>query len=502
MEVAMGRYILAADQGTTSSRAILFTDRGEVVSSAQMEFKQYFPQSGWVEHDAWEIWETQRRVLRDAVQNSGVSANEIAAIGITNQRETAVLWDRATGKPVCPAIVWQCRRTAELCEELIAQGKAEMIRQKTGLVVDAYFSGTKLKWMLDHVENGHTRAKAGELLFGTVDAWLIYNLTGGKVHATDMTNASRTMLFNIHTLAWDDELLAMLDIPREVLPGVVMSSGYIGTCSESLFGCGIPIMGCAGDQHAALFGQTCFSPGEAKNTYGTGCFLLMNTGAEPKASPNGLLTTIAWNVGGKVEYALEGSIFSGGSVVQWLRDELKLIDKAQDSEALAARVEDTDGVVFVPAFTGLGAPYWDMYARGTLLGVTRGTNKAHLARAALEAIAQQSADVLLAMQTDSGKKLSRLLVDGGASANNLLMQIQADLLGVSVQRPRCVETTALGAAYLAGLAAGLWHDRDEIAALHNIDRSFEPRRDEVWRASHRAQWKRAVDTARFWSNAR
>ncbi|MBP3371423.1 MAG: glycerol kinase, partial [Clostridia bacterium] len=396
--------------------------------------------------------------------------------------------------------VWQCRRTAELCEELKRASKTEMIHEKTGLVVDAYFSGTKLKWMLDHIQDGYGRAKRGELMFGTVDAWLIYKLTGGKCHATDVTNASRTMLFNIHTLQWDEELLAMLDIPKEVLPKVVMSSGHIADCDASLLGAPIPIAGCAGDQHAALFGQTCFKKGEAKNTYGTGCFLLMNTGAIARSSDHGLLTTIAWGIDGKIDYALEGSIFVGGAVVQWLRDELKLIENAAQSQALAESVPDTGGVVLVPAFTGMGAPYWDMYARGTMLGVTRGTSAAHVVRAALESIAQQSADVLHAMESDSGETLGRLLVDGGASANDFLMQYQADILGTTVTRPRCVETTALGAAYLAGLAVGVWKDKEEIARLHSIDVEFRSTKDDYWRQDKRAYWKRAVDTARFWAS--
>ncbi|MBR3195798.1 MAG: glycerol kinase GlpK, partial [Clostridia bacterium] len=397
----MGNYILAADQGTTSSRAILFDRQGRMVAVAQKEFPQYYPQNGWVEHNANEIWGSQYDVLKEVIEKSGVDPKEIEAIGITNQRETAILWDAKTGEPVCPAIVWQCRRTAGICEELKRQSKTEMIREKTGLVIDAYFSGTKVKWMLDHIQDGYGRAKRGEILFGTVDSWLIYKLSGGKVHATDVTNASRTMLFNIHTLQWDDELLEMLGLPKEILPKVVMSSGYIATADASLLGADIPIMGCAGDQHAALFGQTCFRKGEAKNTYGTGCFLLMNTGATACNSNNGLVTTIAWGIDGKVTYALEGSIFIGGAVIQWLRDELKVLDSAAQSEELALQVPDTGGIVFVPAFTGLGAPYWDMYARGTLLGADRGTNKCHIVRASLEAIAQQSADVLHAMESDS-----------------------------------------------------------------------------------------------------
>lgn len=493
------KYILAADQGTTSSRAILFDEAGHMVCVAQREFTQHYPQSGWVEHDANEIWETQIDVLQRVVSQSGVCVSDIAAIGITNQRETAILWDAKTGEPVCPAIVWQCRRTADLCEQLKRASKTQMILEKTGLVVDAYFSGTKLKWMLEHIQDGYGRASRGELLFGTVDSWLIYKLTGGRVHATDVTNASRTMLFNIHTLQWDAELLQMLDIPAAVLPKVVMSSGQIGLCDASFFGREIPITGCAGDQHAALFGQTCFEKGEAKNTYGTGCFVLMNTGKIAYASKHGLLTTIAWGIDGQINYALEGSIFVAGAVVQWMRDELKLIESAAQSEALAASVADSGGVVLVPAFTGLGAPYWDMYARGTLLGVTRGTSAAHVVRAGLESIAQQSADVLHAMESDAGEKLGRLLVDGGASANNFLMQYQADLLGTSVMRPSCVETTALGAAYLAGMAVGVWKSTADICHLHSIETEFHSEKDSYWRADQRAYWKRAVETARFWA---
>ena len=495
----MGNYILAADQGTTSSRAILFDRQGRMVAVAQKEFPQYYPQNGWVEHNANEIWGSQYDVLKEVMEKSGVDPKEIEAIGITNQRETAILWDAKTGEPVCPAIVWQCRRTAGICEELKRQSKTEMIREKTGLVIDAYFSGTKVKWMLDHIQDGYGRAKRGEILFGTVDSWLIYKLSGGKVHATDVTNASRTMLFNIHTLQWDDELLEMLGIPKEILPEVVMSSGYIATADTSLLGADIPIMGCAGDQHAALFGQTCFRKGEAKNTYGTGCFLLMNTGATACNSNNGLVTTIAWGIDGKVTYALEGSIFIGGAVIQWLRDELKVLDSAAQSEELAFQVPDTGGIVFVPAFTGLGAPYWDMYARGTLLGADRGTNKCHIVRASLEAIAQQSADVLHAMESDSGERLERLLVDGGASANNFLMQFQADILGTTVQRPQCVETTALGAAYLAGLASGMWKSTDEISRMHVVETEFRSGKDAYWRENQRAIWKHAVETVQFWA---
>ena len=450
----MGKYIMALDAGTTSSRCILFDQNGEVCSLAQKEFTQYFPKPGWVEHDANEIWSTQLGVAVEAMSKIGASAGDIAAIGITNQRETAIVWDKATGEPIGPAIVWQCRRTAAYCDELKAKGLTELIRQKTGLVIDAYFSATKLKWILDHVPGARERAGRGELLFGTVETWLIWKLTKGAVHVTDYSNASRTMLFNINTLQWDAEILAELGIPASMLPEAKPSSCIYGEADAGFFGAPIPIAGAAGDQQAALFGQTCFQKGEAKNTYGTGCFLLMNTGEKPVYSENGLVTTIAWGMDGKVNYALEGSIFVAGAAIQWLRDEMQLIDSSQVSEYMAQKVEDTNGCYVVPAFTGLGAPHWDQYARGTIVGLTRGVNKYHIIRATLESLAYQVNDVLRAMEADSGIKLSALKVDGGASANNFLMQTQANLSNAPVKRPQCVETTAMGAAYLAGIVVG------------------------------------------------
>ena len=490
------RYVLALDQGTTSSRAIVFDATGAIRASAQQEFRQIFPEPGWVEHDATEIWATQSGVMYEALAKAGVTARDIAAIGITNQRETTVLWERASGRPVANAIVWQDRRTAPLCDELRAAGKAELIAQKTGLVIDAYFSGTKLAWLLDHVPDARARAARGELAFGTIDSWLVYQLSSGKAHVTDVSNASRTMLFNIRRGEWDDALLRMLDIPRSVLPRVVASSEV---CAQTVVdGVPIPIAGIAGDQQAALFGQACLAPGLAKNTYGTGCFLLMNTGSEAVASHNRLVTTIAWKRNDVTDYALEGSVFIGGAVVQWLRDGLQIILSAADIEALATTVPDNGGVYFVPAFAGLGAPYWDAYARGSMFGLTRGTNAGHIARAALESIALQSADVLDAMQKDAGVTLSELRVDGGATANNLLMQIQADILGVPVVRPRVLETTALGAAYLAGLAVGYWKSADEITANWRVDRRFEPSigRDHVGRL--RGDWASAVERSKGW----
>jgi glycerol kinase len=491
------KFVIALDQGTTSSRAILYDAAGTPVASAQKEFRQHFPQPGWVEHDASEIWASQHEVMLGAIAKAGAKPEEIAAIGITNQRETTVVWDRATGMPVANAIVWQDRRTAGLCDQLKAEGKAALIQQKTGLVLDAYFSGTKLKWLLDNVPGARARAEKGELAFGTIDAWLIWNLTGGKTHATDPSNASRTLLFNIHTNAWDDELLTLLNIPRAVLPEVRPSSGAFG--SAVIDGAEVPIAGNAGDQQAALFGQACHSSGMAKNTYGTGCFLLLNTGAQAVTSTNNLLTTTAWQLsGGKPQYALEGSVFIGGAVVQWLRDGLRAIKTAADVEALAAEVPDSGGVYLVPAFAGLGAPHWDQYARGAMFGLTRGSNIAHIARAALESIAFQSAEVLHAMEKDAGLKLTELRVDGGATANNLLMQIQADLLGVPVVRPKVLETTALGAAYLAGLAVGFWQDASDIARNWQVDRIFEPtlprdRADEMM-----ANWAKAVERSKRW----
>ncbi len=490
-------FILALDQGTTSSRALVFDRAGTVHAVAQQEFRQIFPQPGWVEHDATEIWATQSGVLYEALAKAGIGARDIAAIGITNQRETVVLWDRATGRPVANAIVWQDRRTAPLCDELRAAGHAPMIARKTGLVIDAYFSGTKLKWLLDHGKGLRARAVRGELAFGTIDSWLVWNLTGGRVHVTDASNASRTLLFDIRTGAWDDELLALLDIPRAVLPHVVPSSGV---CAEAeIAGIRVPVAGIAGDQQAALFGQACHSSGLAKNTYGTGCFLLMNTGREAVASTNNLLTTVAWQRDGNIDYALEGSVFIGGAVVQWLRDELKIVRSAAEIEALAASVPDNGGVYLVPAFAGLGAPHWDAYARGAMFGLTRGATAGHIARAALEAIAFQSADVLAAMQRDAGITLSELRVDGGATANNLLMQFQADVLDVPVVRPKVLETTALGAGYLAGLAVGYWNDSADVAANRQIDRVFEPAMSRDRAAELHAGWEKAVARAKGWA---
>jgi len=491
------RCILALDQGTTSSRAIVFDQAGSIRASAQQEFRQIFPQPGWVEHDATEIWATQSGVMHEALAKAGVAARDVAAIGITNQRETTVVWERASGRPIAHAIVWQDRRTAPMCDELRAAGHAETIARKTGLVIDAYFSGTKLKWLLDHVPGARARAQRGELAFGTIDSWLVFQLSGGKAHVTDASNASRTMLFDIRRGDWDDELLALLDVPRAVLPQVVASSGI---CAETLVGgTRIPIAGIAGDQQAALFGQACLAPGLAKNTYGTGCFLLINTGREAVASRNNLVTTVAWKRGDALDYALEGSVFIGGAVVQWLRDGLQIIRAAPDVEALAASVPNSGGVFFVPAFAGLGAPHWDAYARGSIFGLTRGASAAHLARAALESIAFQSADVLDAMQKDAGITLTELRVDGGATANDLLMQFQADLLGVPVVRPQVLETTALGAAYLAGLAVGYWNSTDEIAANWRVDRRFEPRMASERVAELRGGWEKAVGRAKGWA---
>ena len=493
------KFVLALDQGTTSSRAILYGHSGTPIASAQKEFRQQFPQPGWVEHDANEIWASQHEVMLAAIVKAGARAEEIAAIGITNQRETTVLWDRVTGKPIANAIVWQDRRTAGLCAELKTAGKAKLIQQKTGLVLDAYFSGTKLKWLLDNVSGARTRAENGGLCFGTIDTWLIWNLTRGKVHATDPSNASRTLLFNIHSNSWDDELLALLNIPRAVLPEVRPSSGAFG--ETVINDVAIPIAGDAGDQQAALFGQGCHSPGMAKNTYGTGCFLLLNTGGVATTSTNKLLTTTAWQLdAGQPQYALEGSVFIGGAVVQWLRDGLRAIKTAADVEALAAEVPDSGGVYLVPAFAGLGAPHWDPYARGAMFGLTRGSGITHIARAALESIAFQSADVLTAMEKDAGLKLTELRVDGGATANNLLMQIQADLLGVPVVRPKVLETTALGAAYLAGLAVGFWQDAGDIQRNWQVDRVFEPTLSRDRAAEMMAGWAKAVERSKLWAN--
>ncbi|MCI9008650.1 MAG: glycerol kinase GlpK [Lachnospiraceae bacterium] len=497
--MAKAKYVMALDAGTTSNRCILFNEKGEICSLAQKEFTQYFPKPGWVEHDAKEIWSTQLGVAVEALTKIGASAEDIAALGITNQRETTVVWDRVTGEPVCPAIVWQCRRTSEYCDTLKEKGLVDTFRQKTGLVIDAYFSGTKLKWILDHVEGARERAEKGELLFGTVETWLIWKLTKGRVHVTDYSNASRTLLFNIRTLQWDEDILQELDIPRCMLPEVKPSSSLYGETDASLFGGPIPIGGAAGDQQAALFGQTCLKPGEAKNTYGTGCFLLMNTGEKPVFSNNGLVTTIAWGQGGKVCYALEGSIFAAGAAIQWLRDEMRLIDSSEDSEYMAQKVKDTNGCYVVPAFTGLGAPHWDPYARGTIVGITRGVNKYHIIRATLESLAYQTGDVLKAMEADSGISLAALKVDGGASANDFLMQTQADLIGAPVERPRCVETTAMGAAYLAGLAVGYWKSEEEIRRNWAIDRIFEPSISEELRREKTEGWNRAVKYSYGWA---
>ncbi|MCI8300695.1 MAG: glycerol kinase GlpK [Lachnospiraceae bacterium] len=498
----MAKYVMALDAGTTSNRCILFDEKGKMCSVAQKEFTQYFPKPGWVEHDANEIWSTQLGVAVEAMQKIGASAEDLAAIGITNQRETTIVWDKNTGEPVYNAIVWQCRRTSEYCDYLKEKGLTEEFRQKTGLVIDAYFSGTKLKWILDHVENARERAKQGELLFGTVETWLIWKLTKGAAHVTDYSNASRTMLFHITDLKWDEEILAELDIPLCMLPEVKPSSCVYGMADPSFFGGEIPVSGAAGDQQAALFGQTCFHAGEAKNTYGTGCFLLMNTGERPVFSRNGLVTTIAWGIDGKINYALEGSIFVAGAAIQWLRDEMRLIDSAADSEYMAKKVEDTNGCYVVPAFTGLGAPYWDQYARGTIVGLTRGVNKYHIIRAALESLAYQVNDVLEAMKADADIKLNALKVDGGASANNFLMQVQADLINAPVNRPRCVETTAMGAAYLAGLAVDYWADKEDVIKNWAVDQTFCPQISQQERKERIWGWKKAVKCSYGWAKER
>ena len=495
----MAKYVMALDAGTTSNRCILFNEKGEMCSVAQKEFTQYFPQPGWVEHDANEIWSTQLGVAVEAMQKIGATAADIAAIGITNQRETTIVWDKNTGEPVYHAIVWQCRRTSEYCDTLKDKGLVDTFRQKTGLVIDAYFSGTKLKWILDNVDGVRERAEKGELLFGTVETWLIWKLTKGKVHVTDYSNASRTLLYNIQELKWDDDILAELNIPKCMLPEAKPSSCVYGEADSSFFGAPIPIGGVAGDQQAALFGQTCFTPGEAKNTYGTGCFLLMNTGEKPVFSKNGLVTTIAWGLDGKVNYALEGSIFVAGAAIQWLRDELRIIDSSPDSEYMAGKVKDTNGCYVVPAFTGLGAPHWDQYARGTIVGITRGVNKCHIVRATLESLAYQTNDVLQAMKADSGIELATLKVDGGASANNLLMQIQSDIINAPVNRPQCVETTAMGAAYLAGLAVGYWSSKEDVIKNWAIDRTFEPSIGAEERAAKVAGWNKAVKYSFGWA---
>ena len=495
----MAKYIMALDAGTTSNRCILFNEKGEVCSVAQKEFTQYFPKPGWVEHDADEIWSTQLEVAKTAMANIGAVATDIAAIGITNQRETAIVWDKNTGRPIYHAIVWQCRRTSEYCDVLKEKGLVETFRKKTGLIIDAYFSGTKVKWLLDNIPDARKRAEKGELLFGTVETWLIWKLTKGRIHITDYSNASRTMMFNINTLEWDDEILAELDIPKCMLPKVKPSSCIYANANPEFFGAPIPIAGTAGDQQAALFGQTCFNKGEAKNTYGTGCFLLMNTGEKPIFSNNGLVTTIAWGIDEKITYALEGSVFMAGASIQWLRDELRFIDSSSDAEYMARKVNDTNGCYVVPAFTGLGAPYWNQYARGTILGLTRGVNKYHIIRATLESLAYQVNDVLEAMKADSGIELSALKVDGGASSNNLLLQMQADISAAPVDRPICVETTAMGAAYLAGLAVGYWKSREDVINNWAIDRTFTPEISDDERLQKVKLWKKAVKYSFDWA---
>ena len=495
----MKQYIMALDSGTTSNRCILFDREGNIRSMAQKEFTQYFPQPGWVEHDANEIWQSQLSVAREAMRKLGATYDEIAAIGITNQRETTVVWDRATGQPICNAIVWQCRRTSDYTDELKEKGLTESFRKKTGLVIDPYFSATKVRWILENVPSARERAEHGDLLFGTIDTWLMYKLSKGRIHVTDYSNASRTMLFNINTLDWDEDILTELDIPASMLPEVKPSSCIYGEADPEFFGGAIPIAGAAGDQQAALFGQTCFEEGDAKNTYGTGCFMLMNTGEKPVFSENGLLTTIAWGLDGKVNYALEGSVYVAGAAIQWLRDELKLIDGSPDSEYFATRVKDTAGCYVVPAFTGLGAPYWDPYARGAIMGLTRGVNKYHLIRATLESLAFQSNDVLHAMELDSGIKTAALKVDGGASMNNFLMQFQADIMNAPVHRPACVETTAMGASYLAGLAVGFWEDKEDVRRHWSMEREFLPSMDEDRRREEINGWNKAVEATKGWA---
>ena len=495
----MAKYIMALDAGTTSNRCILFNEKGEMCSAAQKEFTQYFPRPGWVEHDAGEIWSTQIGVAVEAMSKLGASASDLAAIGITNQRETTIVWDKATGEPVCPAIVWQCRRTSVYCDELRAKGLTEVYREKTGLEIDAYFSGTKLKWILDHVEGARERAEKGELLFGTVETWLIWKLTKGAVHVTDYSNASRTMLFNIHTLTWDAEILQELSIPACMLPEVKPSGCLYGMTDPAFFGGPVPIAGAAGDQQAALFGQACFAKGSAKNTYGTGCFLLMNVGREFISSKNGLITTVAATMNGEVEYALEGSIFVGGAVIQWLRDELRILETAAESETYAASLEDNGGVYLVPAFVGLGAPYWDMYARGSIFGLTRGAGRSHIVRAALEAIAYQTNDVLQAMAEDAGQAVTELKVDGGACRNDFLMQFQADIINCVVRRPAITETTALGVAYLAGLAVNYWSSKEEIAQRWHAQQQFAPRMEQAVREENCRGWQKAVSKAMHWT---
>lgn len=495
----MNQYIMALDQGTTSSRCIIYNKQGEVVSMAQKEFTQIYPNPGWVEHDAMEIWSTQIGVAQEAMYKINAGYRNIKAIGITNQRETTVIWDKKTGEPIYNAIVWQCRRTSEYCDTLKLKGLTEKYTEKTGLIIDAYFSGTKIKWILDNVEGARQRAEAGELLFGTIETWLIWKLTMGKVHITDYSNAARTMLFNIKELKWDDEILADLDIPKSILPEAKPSSYVYGFTDASVFGGSIPISGAAGDQQAALFGQTCFKEGEAKNTYGTGCFLLMNTGQKPVTSRNGLLTTIAWGIDGKVNYALEGSVFVAGAAIQWLRDEMRLIDESSDSEWMARKVKNTNGVYIVPAFVGLGAPYWDSYARGTIVGLTRGANKYHIIRATLESLAYQTNDLLKAMEEDSGIKHTSLKVDGGACANDFLMQFQADIINVPVKRPISIETTALGAAYLAGLAVDYWRNKEDVIENWQVSQIFKPNMEELDRKELIKGWEKAVKCSLGWA---
>jgi len=492
------KYVMALDAGTTSNRAIIFNQESKIVAVAQKEFTQIFPKAGWVEHDAEEIWGTQIAVAKEVIEKAGLTASDISAIGITNQRETAVVWEKSTGRPIYNAIVWQSRQTMDICNELKEQGLEEEFKEKTGLLVDAYFSGTKVKWILDNVEGARAKAENGELLFGTIDTWLIWKLSGGQIHVTDYSNASRTLMYNIHELKWDEKLLGYLTVPASMLPTVRPSSEFYGNTDSAVFGAAVPIAGAAGDQQAALFGQTCFEPGMAKNTYGTGCFMLMNTGDKVYTSTHGLLTTIAWGIDGKVEYALEGSIFVAGSAIQWLRDGLRLIEAAPDSEWIAKKVQDTDGVYVVPAFVGLGAPYWDMKARGTIIGLTRGTTKAHVVRATLDSMAYQTKDVLSAMEADSEIKLQALKVDGGAVANNILMQFQADILDVPVDRPRITETTALGAAYLAGLAVGVWTNKEELSQRWQLDTRFEPAMEAKESESLYRGWQKAVKHAMDW----
>ena len=498
----MEKYILALDQGTTSSRAIVFNKKGEIYSVAQKEFTQYFPKPGWVEHDPLEIWSKQAGVAAEATTKKGLNGKNIAAIGITNQRETVVIWDKHTGDPIYNAIVWQDKRTSEYCDQLKADGKEKMIQEKTGLVIDSYFSGTKIKWILDNVEGAREKAKAGDLILGTMDSWLIWNFTKGELHVTDVTNASRTMLFNIHTMDWDDDLLELFDIPKSMLPEVKDSSEVYGYTKTTVFASKIPIAGIAGDQMAALFGQMCTEKGMVKNTYGTGCFMLMNIGDKPIISKNKLLTTVAWRINGKTEYALEGSIFIGGAVVQWLRDGLGIIKKSQDIENLATSVESTDGVYFIPAFAGIGAPYWDQDAKGSMFGITRGTTDAHIARASLEAIAYQTMDILKAMEADSEIDIEELRVDGGATVNDMLMQFQSDVLNTTTVRPKVIETTALGAAYLAGLAVGFWKDMEEIQAIWKEDVKFQPTKDQDKIQDGINGWYRAINALQSWSKSK